>query len=106
MTAAEQIYYDKQDQVEKVQAALLQGERIIAVYDGKGGGSQSLAGEALTQERQVKRDRRRAEPFDRVLYDALDRLARKHAVVLGGESDSNDAQAPLQRAVRERHVAG
>ena len=31
--------YDKQDQVDKIEAGLLPGESIIAVHDGKGGGT-------------------------------------------------------------------
>lgn len=34
-----QIAYDKQDQLEKVQAGLLAGEQVIAVYDGAGAGT-------------------------------------------------------------------
>jgi PH (Pleckstrin Homology) domain-containing protein len=31
--------FDKQDQFDKIRAGLLDGERIIAVYDGKGAGT-------------------------------------------------------------------
>lgn len=33
------ISFDKQDQVDKIQEGLLAGESLIAVYDGKGGGT-------------------------------------------------------------------
>src|SRR5262245_10675868 len=35
----QQIYFDKREQYQKVEAALLPGERIEAVYDLKGGGT-------------------------------------------------------------------
>ena len=47
------IPFDKQDQVDKIQAGLLPGERIIAVYDGKGGGTGFIG---LTDRRVVLQD--------------------------------------------------
>lgn len=45
--------FDKQDQVDKIQAGLLSGERIIAVYDGRGGGTGFIG---LTDRRLVLQD--------------------------------------------------
>lgn len=47
------ISFDKQDQVDKIQAGLLPGESIIAVYDGKGGGTGFIG---LTDRRVVLQD--------------------------------------------------
>ncbi len=47
------ISFDKQDQVDKIQAGLLPGESIIAVYDGKGGGTGFIG---LTNRRVVLQD--------------------------------------------------
>lgn len=47
------IPFDKQDQVDKIQAGLLPGETIIAVYDGKGGGTGFIG---LTNRRVVLQD--------------------------------------------------
>ena len=33
------VIYDKQDQLDKIRAGLMQGENLIAVYDGKGAGT-------------------------------------------------------------------
>ncbi|MBW3607047.1 MAG: PH domain-containing protein [Actinobacteria bacterium] len=45
--------FDKQDQVDKIEAGLLSGESIIAVYDGKGGGTGFIG---LTNRRLVLQD--------------------------------------------------
>lgn len=45
--------FDKQDQVDKIRAGLLPGESIIAVYDGKGGGTGFIG---LTNRRLVLQD--------------------------------------------------
>lgn len=45
--------FDKQDQYEKIQAGLLQGEQIIAVYDAKGGGTGFIG---VTDKRVVLQD--------------------------------------------------
>jgi len=45
--------FDKQDQVDKIQEALLSGESIIAVYDGKGTGTGFIG---LTDRRIVLQD--------------------------------------------------
>ena len=47
------ISFDKQDQVDKIQAGLLPGESIIAVYDSKGGGTGFIG---LTNRRVVLQD--------------------------------------------------
>ena len=47
------IAFDKQDQLDKIQAGLLSGESIIAVYDGKGGGTGFIG---LTDRRVVLQD--------------------------------------------------
>ena len=47
------IPFDKQDQVDKIQSGLLPGESIIAVYDGKGGGTGFIG---LTNRRVVLQD--------------------------------------------------
>jgi hypothetical protein len=47
------ISFDKQDQVDKIQAGLLPGESIIAVYDSKGGGTGFIG---LTKRRVVLQD--------------------------------------------------
>jgi Bacterial PH domain len=47
------IRFDKQDQVDKIQAGLLPGETIIAVYDGRGGGTGFIG---LTDRRVVLQD--------------------------------------------------
>lgn len=47
------ISFDKQDQVDKIQAGLLPGESIIAVYDSKGGGTGFIG---LTNRRMVLQD--------------------------------------------------
>lgn len=55
MSATDQqaIPFDKQDQLDKIQAGLLPGETIIAVYDGKGGGTGFIG---LTNRRVVLQD--------------------------------------------------
>jgi len=45
--------FDKQDQFDKVQAGLLQGETVLAVYDGKGAGTGFIG---LTDRRVVLQD--------------------------------------------------
>lgn len=45
--------FDKQDQLDKIQAGLLQGETILAVYDGKGAGTGFIG---LTDRRVVLQD--------------------------------------------------
>ncbi len=47
------IAFDNQDQVDKIQAGLLAGESIIAVYDGKGAGTGFIG---LTDRRVVLQD--------------------------------------------------
>ncbi len=47
------IRFDKQDQVDKIQAGLLSGESIIAVYDGKGAATGFIG---LTNRRVVLQD--------------------------------------------------
>ncbi len=49
----EQPVYDKKDQFEKIQAGLLQGERILAVYDGAGVGTGFIG---LTDRRVILQD--------------------------------------------------
>src|SRR5687767_2551240 len=46
-------FFDKQDQLDKIQSGLLPGESIIAVYDGKGGGTGFIG---LTNRRVVLQD--------------------------------------------------
>jgi len=53
MTSPEPIY-DRKDQLEQVQSGLLQGERLFAVYDGKGVGTGYLA---LTDRRVIIADK-------------------------------------------------
>ncbi len=48
-----QIVFDKADQLAKVQAILLQGEQVFAVYDGKGVGTGFIA---LTDRRVILQD--------------------------------------------------
>ncbi len=45
--------FDKQDQLDKIQAGLLQGETVLAVYDGKGAGTGFIG---LTDRRVVLQD--------------------------------------------------
>ena len=45
--------FDKQDQFDKIQAGLLQGETVLAVYDGKGAGTGFIG---LTDRRVVLQD--------------------------------------------------
>jgi hypothetical protein len=45
--------FDKQEQFDKIQSGLLQGERIIAVYDAKGSGTGFLA---VTDKRVILQD--------------------------------------------------
>jgi hypothetical protein len=47
------IRFDKPDQVDKIRAGLIPGESIIAVYDGKGGGTGFIG---LTNRRVVLQD--------------------------------------------------
>jgi hypothetical protein len=47
------ISFDKQDQLDKIQAGLLAGETVLAVYDGKGGGTGFIG---LTDRRVVLQD--------------------------------------------------
>ncbi|MQA16211.1 MAG: hypothetical protein GEV09_19310 [Pseudonocardiaceae bacterium] len=47
------VAFDKQEQLEKIQAGLLQGERIIAVYDGIGTGTGFIG---LTDRRVILQD--------------------------------------------------
>jgi len=45
--------FDKQDQFDRIQAGLLQGETVLAVYDGKGAGTGFIG---LTDRRVVLQD--------------------------------------------------
>ncbi|MEJ7825512.1 MAG: PH domain-containing protein [Solirubrobacteraceae bacterium] len=45
--------FDKQDQLDRIQAGLLQGETVLAVYDGKGAGTGFIG---LTDRRVVLQD--------------------------------------------------
>ena len=47
------VSFDKQDQLDKIQAGLLAGETVLAVYDGKGGGTGFIG---LTDRRVVLQD--------------------------------------------------
>jgi hypothetical protein len=47
------VVYDKRDQLEKIQAGLLDGEVVYAVYDGKGAGTGFIG---LTDRRVVVQD--------------------------------------------------
>jgi hypothetical protein len=56
MSATDQkatIRFDKQEQVDKIRAGLMPGESIVAVYDGKGGGTGFIG---LTDRRVVLQD--------------------------------------------------
>jgi Type ISP C-terminal specificity domain len=48
-----QIQFDKQDQLEKIQAGLMEGETLFAVYDGKGKGTGFIG---LTDRRVIIQD--------------------------------------------------
>ncbi|WP_270886591.1 PH domain-containing protein [Pedococcus sp. 5OH_020] len=48
-----QVIHDKPDQLAKIQAALLQGEQVFAVYDGKGVGTGFIG---LTDRRVIIQD--------------------------------------------------
>src|SRR5689334_12796539 len=53
MQAQAQPAHDKAEQLQTVQAGLLQGEQVVAVFDGKGGGTGFLG---LTNKRIILQD--------------------------------------------------
>jgi hypothetical protein len=48
-----EVIYDKSDQLQKIQSGLMDGERLIAVYDGKGAGTGFIG---LTDARVILQD--------------------------------------------------
>ena len=53
MSSAADVRFDRQDQLEKIEEGLLPGETVIAVYDGKGGGTGFIG---ITDRRVVLQD--------------------------------------------------
>ena len=83
--AAEQVIHDRGDQLRQVQGGLLDGERLYAVYDAKGGGTGFVA---LTDRRVILQDKSFVGKREAIVSVPYSRIASvavlSNASVIGG----------------------